>query len=62
MWMYGRMMRISFSQHMSNEEVLRKAEADRSLIKNVRKKELEFLGRILRKDGMENLCITGFLE
>ena len=55
-------MRISFFQHMSNEEVLRKAEADRSLIKNIRKRQLEFLSHILRKDGMENLCITGFVE
>ena len=30
MWMYRRMMRISFSQHMSNEEVLRKVKAHRS--------------------------------
>ena len=62
MWMYRRMMRISFSQHMSNEEVLRKVEADRNLIKNIRKRQLEFLGHTLRKDGMENLCITGFVE
>ena len=59
MWMYRRMMRISFSQHMSNEEVLRQVEEDRSLNKSIRKRQLEFLGHILRKDGMENLCITG---
>ena len=55
-------MRIYFSQHISNEEVLRKVEADRGLIKNIRKRPLEFLGHILRKDGMENLCLTGFIE
>ena len=47
---------------MSNEEVLRKVEADRSLIKNIRKRQLEFLGHILRKDGMKNLCITGYVD
>ena len=62
MWIYRRMMRISFFQHMSNEEVLRQVEADGSLIKSIRKRQLEFLGHILRKDGMENLCITGFVE
>ena len=61
LWMYRRMIRISFSQHMSNQEVLRKVEADRSLFKNIRKRKLEFLGHILRKDSMENLCITGSL-
>ena len=62
MWMYRRMMRVSFSQHMSNEEVFRKVEADRSLIMNISKRQLEFLGHILRKDGMENLCTTGFVD
>ena len=62
MWMYRMMMRISLSPHMSNEEVLRKAEADKSLIKNIRKRQPEFLGHILRKDGKENLCTTGFVH
>ena len=62
MWMYRRMMRISFSQHRPNEEVLWKVERDRSLIKNIRKRQLEFLGHILRKDGMENLRMTGFVS
>ena len=62
MWMHRRMMQSSFMQHMSNEEMLRKVEADRSLIKDIRKRELEFLGHIVRKDCMENLCITGFVE
>jgi len=31
-------------------------------IKNIKKRQLEFLGHILRKDGMENLCITGFVD
>ena len=62
MWMYRRMMRISFAQDMSNEEVLKTAKADRSLVKNIRKRQLEFLGHILKKDGIENLCITGFVD
>ena len=62
MWVYGRTMRISFSQHTSNEEVPKKVEADRSMIKNIRERQLEFLGFILRKNGMENLCITGFVD
>ena len=56
------MMRISFAQHLSNEEVLKTAKADRSLVKNIRKRQLEFLGHILKKDRMENLCITGFVD
>ena len=55
MWMYGRTMLISFSQYISYEEVLRKVEADRSLIKNIKKRKLKLLDHIRRKDGIENL-------
>ena len=42
--------------------MLRKVKEDRSLIKNIRKRQLESLGYILWKDCMENLCITGFVD
>ena len=60
--MYRRMIWISFLQHIFNKVVLRKVQAHKSLIKNIRNRQLEFLGHILRKDGMENLCITGFVD
>ena len=62
MWMYRSMMRISFSEHMCYEEALMKVETDRCLIKNIRKRQLEFLSHILRKDGLVNLCTTGFVD
>ena len=62
MWFYRRMMRISYSEHMSNVEVLRKVEGSRNVIRNTRKRQLKFLGHIMRKDGIENLCITGFVD
>ena len=49
MWFYRHMLRISWTEHKSNEEVLRMAGAERTLLKNIRKRQLEFLGHILRK-------------
>ena len=46
----------------SNEEVLRMVGAERSLLKNIRKRQLKFLGHILRKEGLENLCLAGRIE
>ena len=42
MWFYRRMMRISLKDHVSNEEVLRRANTERSLIKNIRQRQLSF--------------------
>ena len=61
-WFYRRMIRISYSQHISNEEVLRKVEARRNVIRNIRKRQLKFKGHVLRKRSMENLYITGFID
>ena len=47
---------------MTNEEVLRNAGAERSLVKNIRKRQLMFLVHIIRKEGVENLSLTGCIE
>lgn len=41
---------------MSNDEDLEKMERKRTL--NVRKRQLKFLGQLLRKEGLENLTLT----
>lgn len=42
---------------MSND--LEKMETKKTLILNIRKRELNFLGHIIRKVGLENLILTG---
>ncbi len=34
----------------------------RRLILNIRKRQLKFLGHIMRKEGLENLILTGRIE
>ena len=55
-------MWICDSQHLSNEEVLRKVKASRNGIWKIRKKQLEFLHHVLWKDSMENVSITHFID
>ena len=54
--------RFFYSQNASNEEVPGEVEASKNMIRNIGKRLLEFLSHILRKDGMESLCITGFID
>ena len=58
-WFLRRIFRISWTDHVINEEVLRKAGKERSLMKFIRKRQLQFLGHIMRKEGLENLITTG---
>ena len=62
MWFLGRMLRTSWIDKASNEEVLRKAGVKRSLMKVIRKRQMQFLGHAMRSEGMENLMLTGKIE
>ncbi|GFN91410.1 endonuclease-reverse transcriptase [Plakobranchus ocellatus] len=62
MWLIRRMMRISWTEKRSNELVLKEANLERSLIKTIRQRQLEFLGHINRHKGLEPLAITGKIE
>ena len=59
MWMLRRMLRPSWTEHTSNNEVLRQAKYSRRLLKTIRSRQLSFLGHVMRKEGLENLAVTG---
>ncbi|GFN96869.1 endonuclease-reverse transcriptase [Plakobranchus ocellatus] len=63
MWFIRRMMRISWTEKkMSNELVLKEANLERSLLKTIRQRQLQFLGHVCRHKGLEHLAITGKIE
>ena len=47
---------------MSNEEVLRRAETKWALLMIIRKRQLAFLGYIMRKNELEELILTGIVD
>ena len=56
------MMRIPWADKLTNEEVLQRAGVERKLIGEIRTRQLRFLGYVIRKDGLENLALTGKIE
>ena len=62
MWFYRRMLRISWTDHMSNEKVLAKAGTRKKFVETIRKRQLQFLGHVLRKEELEDMAITGKIE
>ena len=57
-----RMLRIPWADKVTNEEVLQRAAVERKLIGEIRTRQLRFLGHVIRKDGLENLALTGKIE
>ena len=62
MWYIRKMMRISWTEKRSNESILKEISTERSLIKTIRKRQLEFLGHIYRHKGLEHLTLTRKIE
>ena len=56
------MLRISWMEKRSNESVLKEANLERTLLKTIRQRQLQFLGHIYRNKGLEHLAITGKIE
>ena len=46
MWFIRRMLRISWTEKKPNVNVLREGNVQRSLLKTIRKRQMEFLGHI----------------
>ena len=62
MWFYRRMMRIPWTARMTNQEVLQRMGVTRELMTVIRKRQLGFLGHMLRRSGMEKNCLLGMVE
>ena len=56
------MLKISWADRITNLEVLRRAHTERTLIREVRKRQIHFLGHVLRREGIEHLTLTGKIE
>ena len=62
MWLWRRMMKISWTELKSNEEVLRMIGEKRCLMTHIRRRQLRFFGHVMRREGLENIVTTGMIE
>jgi len=62
MWFLRRILRISWTDKVKNEEVLRRADVTKKLVQTIRKRQLSFLGHVYRKDDLERAVLTGRIK
>lgn len=62
MWFYRRMLRISYKDRVTNDEVLKRIRQERQLLKVIEKRQISFMGHIIRKNELENLALSGKIE
>ena len=61
MWIWRRMLKISWRDHKTNEEVLRMVEEERTLITTIRRQKT-WIGHILRGNGLLKDIMEGKFE
>ena len=61
-WLYRRMLRISWNDMVTNEEVYSRMNIKQLLLVDIVRRQMSFLGHVLRKEEMEHLVITGFVD
>jgi hypothetical protein len=62
MWFYRRILRISYTKHITNEEVLNRMGTTRKLIITVRSRQMSFFGHVMRNKEIESFSISGKIE
>ena len=62
MWFIRRIMRIPWVARRTNQEVLQMAGTTRELMSIVKRRQLGYLGHVLRGDGLERDCLLGMIE
>ena len=62
MWFLRRMVKVSWIKKVTNEDVLRRAQTERQLMKQIVKRQCSFLGHIARKGGIECRMVTRKVE
>jgi hypothetical protein len=62
MWCWRRMEKISWTDHVRNEEVLLRVKEHRNILHEIRKRKANWIGRILRRSCLLQRVIEGLKE
>ena len=62
MWFLRRILKVSYLDRITNEEVLEMAGVDRELLQAITRRRMNFLGHTIRKGKMECLVLQGLIQ
>ena len=61
-WFLRRMLRIPWTDNVSTCEVFRRAGIGKWLMQDMIRRYMTFLGHVIRKDELEKVVLTGYVE
>ena len=57
-----RMLRIAWTDKVSNDQVLQRANTSRNLLKVIVSRQIRFVGHVMRKNQLETVALTVVIE
>ena len=61
-WTFRRILKITWANHKTNDEVLNMAKCKRSLLNIIMKRKLQYFGHIIRKSSLQRLLLEGKVD
>ena len=62
MWMWRKCMKISYTEHKTNEEVLQMIGEKRCLAKEIIRRKLQYFGHLIRRNGVQKRLLEAEVE
>jgi hypothetical protein len=62
MWCWRRIEKISWTDHVSNEEALLRGKEQRNILHDISKRKADWIGHILRRNYLLQLIIEGKIK
>ena len=61
-WIWSHKMKVSWTEHKTNEEVLQMVNTEREMIETLRSRQKIWLGHILRHDSLLRITLEGRIQ
>ena len=62
MFFWRRLLKVSWTERKTNERILQMMNTERELLRRIRGRQMESLGHVMRREEIENICLTGRIE
>ena len=59
MWTYRKMLRLSYTKHKTNEEVLDMLSTEKQLLSTIVKRKCQYFGHIIRQNELQRQLLEG---
>jgi len=62
MWIWRRLLKISWTENKTNEEVLKAVDEERMLVSTLRRRQKNWIGHLLRRDSLPRTVLVGRMK